>query len=257
MKAFCAPCRSEGREAFIGERPPFDDPRETMGVCWRHKLQTLKRANERDGARDVKVRFLVVVARHASDIFAEISEQFLDDPRVEVLQDRRRGERRKSRATDRADRRLQARRRTPGYWEDLRYHPVVIVPTWRPVEARSVTPLSPPPIEEVRPMETVESPTQAWPGVEAWVRETQHILTRVLPQMVQDSEDLRRRAGAAEEQVTRLKREVEDLQGEITRLGAEVERLNAERADMTQVVHRGMAGIARLADDVTAALKER
>lgn len=228
-----------------------------MGVCWRHKLQTLKRANERESARDVKVRFLVVVARHASNIFSEISEQFLDDPRVEVFQDRRRGERRKSRATDLTDRRLQDRRRTPGYWEDMRYHPVVIVPTWRPPEARSVTPPSPPPTQEVKPMGTIETPTQAWPGVDAWVRETQHILTHVLPQMVQDSEDLRRRAGSAEEQVARLKREVEDLQGEITRLGGEVERLTAERAAMTETVQRGMAGIARLADDVAAALKER
>lgn len=107
-------------------------------------------------------------------------------------------------------------------------------------------------------METVETPTQAWPGnVEAWARETQHILTRVIPQMVQDSEDLRRRAGSAEEQVTRLKREVEDLQGEITRLGAEVDRLTAERAAMTEAVHLGMAGIARLVEDTTSALKER
>jgi hypothetical protein len=229
-----------------------------MGVCWRHKLQTLKRANERESAREIKVRFLVVVARHATDVFAEISEQFLDDPRVEVLQDRRHGERRKSRATNGDDRRLQDRRRSPGYWEDMRYHPVVIVPTWRPFEARLVTPPSLPPTQEGKPMETVETPAQAWPAnVDAWARETQHILTRVIPQMVQDSEDLRRRAGSAEEHVTRLKREVEDLQSEVTRLGAEVDRLTAERATMTEAVHRGMAGIARLVEDTTSALKER
>ena len=106
-------------------------------------------------------------------------------------------------------------------------------------------------------METIETPTQAWPSVDAWARDTQHILTRVLPQMVQDSEDLRRRAGSAEAQATRLKREVEDLQNEITRLGAEVERLTAERAAMTETVHQSMAGIARLVEDATAALKER
>jgi hypothetical protein len=257
MKAFCAPCRSEGREAFIGERPPFDDPREAMGVCWRHKLQTLKRANERENARDVKVRFLIVVARHASGVFTEISEQFLDDPRVEVFQDRRRGERRKSPATEPADRRLQDRRRTPGYWEDMRYHPVVIVPTWRPPEARTVSATSPPLTQEVTPMGTIETPAQAWPSVDAWVRETQHILSHVLPRMVQDSDDLRRRAESAEEEVARLKRELEDLQSEVSRLGGEVDRHAAERTAIAEAVQRGMAGIARLADDVSAALKSR
>jgi hypothetical protein len=257
MKAFCAPCRSEGREAFIGERPPFDDPREAMGVCWRHKLQTLKRANERENPRDVKVRFLIVVARHASNVFGEISEQFLDDARVEVFQDRRRGERRKARAIEATDRRLQDRRRTPGYWEDMRYHPVVIVPTWRPPEPRIVTAPSPALIQEVTSMGTTEMATPAWPGVDTWVRETQHILSHVLPQMVQDSEELRRRAESAEDQVSRLKRELTDLQSEVGRLGGEVDRLNGERTALTEAVHRGMAGIARLADDVSAALKSR
>jgi len=257
MKAFCAPCRSEGREAFIGERPPFDDPREAMGVCWRHKLQTLRRANERETARDVKVRFLIVVARHAAGVFSEISEQFLDDPRVEIFQDRRHAERRRSPATATTDRRLQDRRRTPGYWEDMRYHPVVIVPTWRPPDARTVTATAPPRTQEVTPMGTTETPTQAVPSVDAWVRETQHILSHVLPRMVQESEDLRRRAESAEQEVARLKRELEDLQTEVGRLGGEMDRLTAERTAISEAVHRGMAGIARLADDVSAALKSR
>jgi hypothetical protein len=228
-----------------------------MGVCWRHKLQTLKRANERENPRDVKVRFLIVVARHATSVFGEISEQFLDDPRVEVFQDRRRGERRRTQATEAAERRLQDRRRTPGYWEDMRYHPVVIVPTWRPPEARTVTAPSPPPTQEVTSMGTTETATPAWPAVDTWVRETQHILSHVLPQMVQDSETLRRRAEGAEEQVARLKRELNDLQSEISRLGGEIDRLNGERTALAEAVNRGMAGIARLADDVAAAMKAR
>jgi hypothetical protein len=258
VKAFCAPCRSEGRPAFIGERPPLDDPRETVGVCWRHKLQTLKRAQEREAdPRDSKIRFLVVVARHATDIFSEISEQFLDDPRVDVLLDRRHGERRKSREATQPNRRREDRRRIPGYWEDPRYHAVVIQPTWRTPDTRPSTPPSPPPIDEVKAMETVSPPTQAWQSVDAWVRETQHMLTRVIPVMVQESEELRRRAGSAEEQVARLKREMEDLQIEITRLGKEIDRLTTERVAMTDVVQRGMSGIVRLVDEVVATLKER
>jgi predicted nucleic acid-binding Zn-ribbon protein len=75
--------------------------------------------------------------------------------------------------------------------------------------------------------------------------------------MVQESEELRRRAGSAEEQVARLKREMEDLQIEITRLGKEIDRLTTERVAMTDVVQRGMSGIVRLVDEVVATLKER
>ncbi len=258
MRVICASCRSEGRPGLIGERPPYDDPRETTGVCWRHKLQTLKRAQEHEpSGREPRVRFLVVVARHAADLLTQVSEQFLDDPRVQVLLDRRRGDRRKARALHQPDRRQRDRRRAVDYWEDTRHHSVVIVPTWKMSEAKCSTPPSQPPIDEVSAMESTDTVTQAWRNVEAWVRDSQQMLTRVIPGMVQECDELRRRAGAADDHVARLQRELEDLQREVARLGTETDRLVADRSALSDTVQRSVNEIARLAGEVLAVLKER
>jgi len=263
VKVVCAWCRSEGREGLIGERPPHDDPRETSGVCWMHKLETLQRtrtsvADREAPVRDGQVRFLVIVARHAVDLFARVSDQFLDDPRVQVLMDRRRGERRRVAAPHHPESRSQDRRRALDYWEDIRRHPVVIVPTWKARESRPpVRAPQPSPAYEVKTMESTDTVTQAWHQIEAWVRDSQHMVSQVIPSLMQECDELRKRADSAEAHVTRLKREVEDLQGEITRLGGEVDRLTDERAVITGVVERGMSEIARVAGEVLTALKER
>ena len=36
MKVVCAYCEREGRLSAIAEKPPFDDPRLTHGICPRH-----------------------------------------------------------------------------------------------------------------------------------------------------------------------------------------------------------------------------
>jgi hypothetical protein len=236
-------------------------------MCWMHKLEILQRTRtsvtDREApAREGQVRFLVIVARHAVDLFARVSDQFLDDPRVQVIMDRRRGERRRGSAARHPDRRGQDRRRPPDYWEDIRRHPVVIVPTWKAREARPPV-RAPQPIPssevttEVDAMESTDSVTQAWHQIEAWVRDSQHMVSHVIPSLMQECDELRKRADSAEAHVARLKREVEDLQAEITRLGKETDRLTDERAAMSSVVERGMSEIARVAGEVLTALKER
>lgn len=267
MKVVCAWCRSEGREGLIGERPPLDDPRETSGVCWMHKLETLQRTRtsvtDRDApVRDGPVRFLIVVARHAVDLFARVSDQFLDDPRVQVLMDRRRGERRRLAEPHHPERRSQDRRRPLDYWEDVRRHPVVIVPTWKAKESRPpVRAPQPSPafarMPEVTTMESTDSVAQAWHQIEAWVRDSKNMVSHVIPSLVQECDELRKRADAAEGEVSRLKGEVESLQSEIARLSSEVGRLTDERAVVTGVVERGISDIARVAGEVLTALKER
>ena len=37
MNVVCAYCAAEGKPALIGEKEPFDDPRETHGVCAEHQ----------------------------------------------------------------------------------------------------------------------------------------------------------------------------------------------------------------------------
>jgi hypothetical protein len=37
MKIVCSWCRHEGKSEFIGEKAPFDDSRETHGICPAHR----------------------------------------------------------------------------------------------------------------------------------------------------------------------------------------------------------------------------
>lgn len=39
MKIVCSWCRQEGGAEFVGEKPPFDDARETHGICVMHRRQ--------------------------------------------------------------------------------------------------------------------------------------------------------------------------------------------------------------------------
>jgi hypothetical protein len=232
-----------------------------------HKLETLQRTRtsvtDREApARDGQVRFLIVVARHAVDLFARVSDQFLDDPRVQVLMDRRRGERRRVAEPHRPERRSHDRRRPLDYWEDIRRHPVVIVPTWKAKESRppSRAPQAIPTYvgtTEVTTMESTDSVAQAWQQIEAWVRDSKNMVSHVIPSLTQECDELRKRADEAEGQVSRLQREVESLQSEIARLGSEVGRLTDERAVVNGVVERGISEIARVAGEVLTALKER
>jgi len=49
MKIVCSWCRHEGKSEFVGEKPPFDDTRETHGICVVHRdqVQAHWRASER------------------------------------------------------------------------------------------------------------------------------------------------------------------------------------------------------------------
>ena len=37
MKVICSWCRGEGQDGFVGEKAPFDDPRETHSICLTHE----------------------------------------------------------------------------------------------------------------------------------------------------------------------------------------------------------------------------
>ena len=38
MTVICSWCREEGRTGFVGEKVPFDDRRETHGICLEHQI---------------------------------------------------------------------------------------------------------------------------------------------------------------------------------------------------------------------------
>lgn len=262
MKAVCAWCRAEGRPGLIGERPPFEDPAEVRGICWAHKLEVLARTRTSSGAplsslRDEHVRFLVVVARHDADLFARVSEQFLDDPRVRVLVDRRQRERRQGRQPSWQERRRAERRRPADYWEDTRYHPVVIVPVQKKAEASRV-PSTPrrQSVPEVRPMD-FDALMHARRQIDQWTRDGQEILSTVIPSLFQECEGWRRRAESAEAHSARLGLEIEDLQNEVARLRAEIDRQKLEASAAVDTVDKGLTEIGRITTEVLLKLRAR
>lgn len=53
MKIVCSWCRKEGKAEFVGEKAPFDDARETHGICisHRHEVETHWQASIHTAAR--------------------------------------------------------------------------------------------------------------------------------------------------------------------------------------------------------------
>lgn len=72
------------------------------------------------------VRYLFIVARNNPDILARVQERLHDDPRIEVIADRRYGERRRFGAPHVPERRGGDRRRSTNVWNDLRIYPTLV-----------------------------------------------------------------------------------------------------------------------------------
>lgn len=195
--------------------------------------------------RDDPIRFLAIVAKNEQDVFVRVTREFLDDPRVCVLRDRRRRERRQRSQEHEPDRRRADRRHPPDYWEDLRHHAVVIVPIRVRADSPATTPTaSTPPVQRAAIMEVTDATASATPRIDQWAREGTVLipeLIRVMPAVFEECDSLRQRLRSAEEHAHRL-------QAETTRLQAEVDRLQRVRAEALEAVEAYVAEIGRLTD---------
>ncbi len=72
------------------------------------------------------VRYLLIVAANQPDLWRYLTDNFAGDAKVEVILDRRRGERRQ-RHQKRESERRRARRRQPSPPRDLGYRPVLVI----------------------------------------------------------------------------------------------------------------------------------
>ena len=73
------------------------------------------------------VRYLLIVARSQPDLWHYLNDNFAGDAKVEVILDRRGGERRQRIQPHEPERRRAERRRQPSLDSDLRYRFLVIV----------------------------------------------------------------------------------------------------------------------------------
>jgi hypothetical protein len=76
---------------------------------------------------DAPTRYLFIVARNRTDILDRVRERLRGDARIEVLTDRRYGERRRSTLPREPDRRRGERRRPSKHWDDLSLFPTLVV----------------------------------------------------------------------------------------------------------------------------------
>jgi hypothetical protein len=72
------------------------------------------------------IRYLFIVARKNPDILARVQERLHGDPRIEVIADRRYGERRRATTPHSPERRSGDRRRPTNVWNDLTIYPTLV-----------------------------------------------------------------------------------------------------------------------------------
>ncbi|HXG05566.1 MAG TPA: hypothetical protein VNO23_19390 [Candidatus Binatia bacterium] len=111
MKAFCAWCRRDGLVGFLGDREPLDDPGETHGICPRHHAELIAELHRDLSAPPAEpARTLVVVHPRERSLYEYLRHRLAPVKDVEVIVDRRRGERRCARQAVANERRRHDRR---------------------------------------------------------------------------------------------------------------------------------------------------
>jgi len=73
-----------------------------------------------------------------------------------------------------------------------------------------------------------------------WIGEGQHVMGRMIPDLLEQCDRLRARADAAEQRCERLQREVTELQARLTTLQGENESLRNEQAEVAELFRRVM-----------------
>ena len=75
---------------------------------------------------DAGVRYLFIVARRNPDILTRVQDRLHGDPRIDVVADRRYGERRQATTPHTPERRHGDRRRPTNVWNDLTIYPTLV-----------------------------------------------------------------------------------------------------------------------------------
>jgi hypothetical protein len=208
----------------------------------------------------LRVRYMVVVARDRTDRLQFWASQFAGESNVEVVLDRRRGERRAARADGaEAERRRRERRGVPRWDEDLRFHPVVLIQ--RPAEpadgrrSERGVPARRQPREAFAPgareavaPERCEICASGDPRLERWLADGRAVLDEVLPNVLGEHALLRAAGRLLDREVARLRGQRQTLRVEVAALRAERERLLASRAGLASAAARAHAGLAGVVD---------
>jgi hypothetical protein len=230
----CAWCVAEGKPGYLGEREPFADPAETHGICWRHRLESLG-AVLKEGLPDAdsSIGFVIVVARNRPDLFEQISEEWLSVPRVRVVLDRRRGDRRTRGTEVYADRRHGDRRASSSLIDDALHQPVTVLPVKRAAVTVTVR------TKEAPALVPASSASSGEPQVERlrhWIAGSRVITQGTVPSMLFDWERWSARAREAEARLQVLRGEREDMALTLAGLRGRNNSLTRQQAEMAEAL---------------------
>lgn len=165
------------------------------------------------------VRYLIIVERHEPALFEYLKQQFAGDPEVRVLTDRRRRP-----------------RRGPSFgpfcW---------IVTSQCSVDA--------PEGERRGLMEGLEDRQR----VDRWIEESQYLIGRMIPGLLDDRERLKGKLEAADQEGAKLRQEIGELRKEVSDLQSETQFFRSEHvamADALREVIDHMSQIQKPLNDV-------
>ena len=244
-QVLCAWCEAERRGVPSDELERLDRDATIWGMCWTHTLRRLVRTRSRpETLRDAR-GFLVIVERKSEALFVRLSELLLEEPRVQVLLDRRQRERRQRGVRPPVERRQADRRSLPDYWGDLRHHPVVIRPT---TTIPDLTLLSD---KEPDTMEITEALTQPRQRLDDWMRNG----TQLFARLVDENEALQLRVKSAEAHAQQVTETVQELEHELSRLRAEIDDFKTQRGQVVEAVQTWVGEMGRLTNELLAKTK--
>jgi hypothetical protein len=192
-------------------------------------------------ARSGRVSHLAIVTRGETGLFAYLSRRFAGDRRTIVLFDRRRHDRQRVGADEPRWRGVE-RRRPRDYWHDITFHWVIVT---RAREEYAAPP-SAFPRGEARMNHVEMGVADDRPRVDRWIEDSQYVIGRLIPGLLDDRDRWRAKAQAAEEETERLRQELGDARRGIAQLETEKREWYGEHAAIAEAFNRAMEHLTHL-----------
>jgi hypothetical protein len=206
---------------------------------------TPPRVSDADGAAEAETRparYLVIVVREEVALYQHLRRQFAGDAAVRVFVDRRRRARLGSGPPRGPE--AEERRRPSGPGRERRF-------CWI-VEASSEQGSTRAP----RPANSRWRPTgqgrRSMEGlgdrqrVDRWIEESQYLIGRMIPGILDDRERLRGKLEAAEQECARLRQEIGELRKEVADLQSETQFFRGEHAAMAEALREVIEHVSQV-----------
>jgi hypothetical protein len=179
--------------------------------------------------------YIVVVARGETALYDYLDHGFCRDAKVEVVLDRRRGDRRHDARSPAQERRRSDRRRRQ-VEDPLTFNRVLVVRRYADSPPSVHVPSAAtrnPEGKERRLMGEME-PLDDRHRVNRWLEESQYLIGRLIPGFLDDRDRLRLKLEQAEQDAERLRHEVSELRKEVNDLQSERQFFQTEQTAMAE-----------------------